>query len=88
MEKSEMTFPARSYSNGRESYTVRDTSNGSRIVSSSNGWTVRVEQASPSGWTQRKADQWTILAARMVYDYRSKGETLPQSWGRVLKYKK
>jgi len=82
-----MTHPARTYDMGHgETVSVREASHGSRIVRSSAGWIVRVDHPQQPGRPERWNDRLTITTARMIYDTRSAGKTLPVPWGRVIKY--
>lgn len=81
-----MTNPSRKYNLNGIDYNVRNTLNGSRIVNSSDGWVIRVDHPEQKEKSQKRIDRWTILTARMIYDCRSRGETLPVPWGRVIKY--
>lgn len=84
-----MTAPSRTYNQGGETYTVRDTGRGYRIVTNTTrGWICRIDWQQHIAQYKRQADRDKndVLVARMLYDYRADGATPPAPWGRVIKY--
>ena len=77
-----MTRPAYVTEDRGETVKVRELPSGSRIVSSSAGWVVRVDW--PIGGISKSSK--AIIYARKILRWRMAGKTLRWPWGRVLKY--